>query len=344
MVNRLSTPMTDERMGRILRVLSDNPMLVVSGTKIADEIGTSRSEVWRLVQQLRALGVQIAGHPATGYRLEAMPDLLLPDFLDPLVKGTIFCGRIRHYFHTDSTNVAGMRAAHDGDAEGTVFFAEEQTAGHGRGGHSWHSARSAGIYVSALLRPKIAPAMVLNLSLMAGLAAAAAVEEVCGIPADLRWPNDLLLPALERGAQGPEQRKFCGILTEMNAEATRVKHAVVGIGINVNQAEFPADLASLATSLCMQTGQNWSRVELAAALLRSLDREYRQLLAAGGVGTELYRRFEQASSYARGRRVHVEETGGYTGVTAGLNETGFLLVACDDGTQRTVISGGVRAI
>lgn len=116
MTTRPATPQTDERMGRILRVLSDNAMLVVSGTKIADEIGTSRSEIWRMVQQLRSLGVQIAGHPATGYRLEAMPDLLLPDFLDPLVKGTIFAGRLRHFFRAASTNAAGMQAAHEGDA------------------------------------------------------------------------------------------------------------------------------------------------------------------------------------------------------------------------------------
>jgi len=336
--------LTDERMGRILRVLSDNAMLVVSGTKIADEIGTSRSEVWRLVQQLRALGVQIAGHPATGYRLESMPDLLLPDFLDPLVKGTIFYGRIRHFFRTDSTNVAGMQAAEEGDAEGTVFFAEEQTAGHGRAGHRWHSARSTGIYVSVLLRPTLSPALVLNLSLMAGLATAAAVEEVCRARADLRWPNDLLLPAFDRGSPSREQRKFCGILTEMHTETTRVKYAVVGIGINVNQEGFPPELASLATSLRHETGHIWSRVELAAALLRSLDREYRRLQAAGGAGDDLHRRFEEASSYASGRRVHVDENGGYTGLTAGLNETGFLLVAGDDGTEHKVINGGVRAL
>lgn len=343
MVTRMPTPLTDERMGRIVRVLSDNALLVASGTKIADEIGTSRSEIWRLVQQLRALGVQITGHPATGYRLESMPDLLLPDILDPLVTGTIFSGRLRHFFRTPSTNVAAMQAALEGDPEGTVFFAEEQTAGHGRAGHDWHSARSTGIYVSVLLRPVMSPSQVLNLSLMAGLATVAAVEQVGGLRADLRWPNDLLLPAYAPGTAAV-QRKFCGILTEMNAEVARVRYAVVGIGINVNQTEFPPELAELATSLRLETGGDWSRVELAAALLQSLDREYRRLQAAPEATAELFRRFEQASSYARGRRVHVEEGSGYTGVTAGLNGSGFLLVAADDGTLKTVISGGVRAI
>src|SRR5512135_1823968 len=141
---------TDARLGHIVRLLADNSMLVVSGTKIADEIGISRSEVWRLVQQLRELGVEIAGHPATGYRLESVPDLLLPDILDPLLRGTMFAGRLHHYFRVGSTNVAGMAAAAQGGEEGAVFIAEEQTAGRGRSGHSWESQASAGVYASTI--------------------------------------------------------------------------------------------------------------------------------------------------------------------------------------------------
>ena len=364
---RPSVARTDSRLGRIVRVLGDHTMLVVSGTKLAEEIGVSRSEVWRLIQQLRSLGVQIAGQPLTGYRLEAMPDLLLPHAIDPLIKGTMFAGHIHHYFRIGSTNVAAMQEAQAGEPEGTVLFSEEQTGGRGRGGHSWHSARSAGIYVSIIFRPQMTPANVLALSLMAGVAAAAAVEEVAGVKADLRWPNDLLLPhtgtspegsslvpADENGAcRQPRQRKFCGILTELNAEATRVRYAVVGLGINVNQQEFPPDLADVATSLRMETGREWSRVELAAALLQSFDREYRwmtgtQIGSTPGMGLEtrevLFRRFERASSYVRGRRVEVAEDGGYTGITEGLDGQGFLLVRKDDDTLKTVLSGGVRAI
>ncbi len=334
----------DAHLGRIVRVLSDHAMLVVSGTKLAQEIGTSRSEVWRLVQQLRSLGVRITGHPATGYRLEAFPDLLLPEILEPEVKGTIFGGHLHHYFRVGSTNVVGMQAGQAGEPEGMVYFAEEQTAGRGRGGHSWHSARD-GIYVSVLLRPPISPADVVALSLMAGVATQAAVEQVSGIRADLRWPNDLLLAhetVTESGTR-LEERKFCGILTELNAETTRVRFAVAGIGINVNQPAFPAELEGLATSLRIETGRTWPRVALAAALLNALDREYKRLLGVGGC-EQLFRRFEEASSYARGRCVQVDEDGGYTGVTAGLDARGFLLVRGDDGATHTVLSGGVRAI
>ncbi|MFB3917784.1 MAG: biotin--[acetyl-CoA-carboxylase] ligase [Terriglobales bacterium] len=335
--------LTDARLGRIVRLLTAHATVVVSGTKIAGEIGTSRSEVWRLVQQLRALGVKIAGHPATGYRLESVPDLLLPEVIAPLVQGTVFASHIHHYFKIGSTNVAAMDAAQRGEPEGGVFFSEEQTAGRGRSGHTWHSARSVGLYVSLVLRPQLAPADALILSLVAGMAVARAVEEVTGLKPDLRWPNDLLIAREVVTASGErrlEERKFCGILTELNAEATRVRYAVVGIGMNVNQQSFPAELQPLATSLRIETGRAWSRVELAAALLKSLDREYRAMI---GDRTAILRRFEEGSSYARGRRVHVDENGGYEGTTEGLDARGFLQVRTSD-RLKTVLSGGVRAI
>jgi BirA family transcriptional regulator, biotin operon repressor / biotin---[acetyl-CoA-carboxylase] ligase len=324
---------TDVRLGRIVRVLTDHAMVSVSGTKIGDEIGTSRSEVWRLIQQLRSLGVEIEGHPATGYQLRAVPDLLLADVLAPLVKGSLF-QQIHHYYKIGSTNAAAMEAAAAGAPEGSVFLAEEQTAGRGRCGNRWHSSRSTGIYCSVVLRPNLPPSDALILSLAAGLAVNSAVREIDSrVNTDLKWPNDLLL----------DGKKFCGILTEMNAEATRVRHIVVGIGINVNQQKFPEELREIATSLRLASGNEWSRVELAAALLKSLDREYRDLLNKPNVRESILRRFAEHSSYVRGRNVRIEENGGFDGVTEGLDSRGFLQVRTVQGL-RVVLSGTVRAV
>ena len=185
----------------------DHATVVVSGTKIADEIGTGRSEVWRLVQQLRALGVEIAGHPATGYQLKAVPDLLLPDMLAPALKGTIFGADVQrnyhHYYKVGSTSVEAMESASSGAPEGSVFVAEEQTAGRGRGAHQWESAPSAGIYCSVVLRPALPPSEALVLSLAAGLAVHSAVQQIDSrVVPELKWPNDLLIGG----------KKFCGIL------------------------------------------------------------------------------------------------------------------------------------
>ena len=325
--------LTDARLGHIVRLLSDNATLVISGTRIAEELNTSRSEVWRAIQQLRELGVRITGHPSSGYQLESVADLLLPDIIGPLVSSTIFSTKIHHYFRAGSTNSIAMEAAAAGVPEGSVFLAEQQTAGRGRGGNSWESAPSDGIYCSVILRPQLSPGDALLVSLIAGIAVAETVEQTTGLHPDLRWPNDVLL----------EERKFCGILTEMNAEATRVRYVVVGIGINVNQPSFPVELEPIATSLRIAGGHEWSRVQVATALLKSLDIWYRKLSDGAADSRAIIRRkFEERSSFAHSRLVHVDEDGGYEGVTEGLDNRGFLLVRTDRGV-RTVLSGGVRA-
>ena len=309
----------------------EHATVVVSGTKIAEEISSSRSEVWRLIQQLRGLGVDVAGHPATGYQLRSVPDLLLPEILRPLVRGTIFDAHLHHFYKIGSTNTAAMFAAAEGAPEGSVFLAEEQLAGRGRGANSWQSPRSTGIYCSIVLRPALPPSEVLVLSLAAGLAVRAAIEQVDSrVTADLKWPNDVLIGG----------KKVCGILAEMNAEATRVRYIVVGVGINVNQASFPEDLP--ATSLRLATGTEWSRVELVAALLKSLNREYRQLLQDSDARESILRRFAENSSWVLGKAVRIEENGSaFEGTTQGLDPRGFLQVQTAKGMQ-TVLSGTVR--
>ena len=315
----------------IVRLLMEHATVVVSGTKIAQEISSSRSEVWRLIQQLRGLGVDVAGHPATGYQLRSVPDLLLPEILRPMVRGTVFDSHLHHFYKIGSTNTSAMSAAAEGAPEGTVFLAEEQTAGRGRGANAWQSPRSTGIYCSVILRPTLPPSEVLALSLAAGLAVQAAIQQVDSrVEPDLKWPNDLLI----------EGKKICGILTEMNAEAMRVRYLVVGVGINVNQASFPKGLP--ATSLRLVTGSEWSRVELAGALLKSLDREYRQLTGDPGARAEILRRFSENSSWVFGKEVRIEENGSaFEGISEGLDERGFLRVRTGYGLQ-TVLSGTVR--
>ena len=323
---------TDARLGRLIRVFMHYPTVVISGTKLAQEIGTTRSEVWRLVQQLRAIGVEIAGHPASGYQLTSVPDLLLPEMIRPQIRGTIFADNIHHYYRAGSTNTIAIEAANVDAPEGSVFVAEQQTGGRGRGSNQWHSAESTGIYCSVILRPPLPPSDVLVLSLAAGLAVQSAVQGIDSrVLADLKWPNDLLI-------QG---KKFCGILTEMSAEATRVRHIVTGIGINVNQRHFPSDLANTATSLQLATGTEWSRVELCAALLKSLNHEYCNLLQSPDAHTQILQRFEEQSSSARGRHVRIEENGGFEGVTDGLDPRGFLRVRTRAGV-RTVYGGTMR--
>jgi BirA family biotin operon repressor/biotin-[acetyl-CoA-carboxylase] ligase len=361
---------TAARLGRALVALQQAGG-VLGSAEWSAAAGVKAGDAWKLAEGLRALGVDVGGSAAEGWRLVGEADVALPEVLEPKIAGTMFAGGVRHFASIGSTNAAAMQAgarewaeralqgvkeeplprptkrglhgAPGGSgiaalpaADAQVWLAEEQTAGKGRAGHGWESRPRDGIYLSALLRPRLAPAEVITLSLAAGLAVVEAVHEVTGLCSDLRWPNDVMVGG----------RKFCGILTELNAEVTRVRYVVVGMGLNVNNEEFPPELEAVATSLRRETGQKVSRVELVAALLRALDRE-QAALADGAAGTReaararILRRFERHSSYCCGAAVTVEEDGGYEGVTRGLDERGFLRVETADGV-RTVLSGGVR--
>jgi len=321
---------TDRRIDALLTLLADNAMIVISGTKIARQIGVTRSTVWRWTQKLRSLGVKVKGHPRTGYRIEKVPDVLAPNMLRRRLHNTAFSKRIYHFFRVDSTNTVAMRLGHDGDPHGTVVIAEEQTAGRGRLGRSWHSEKTSGIYLTVLLRPPIAPPEAPLITLLAGLAAREAVAEQTSFQPDLRWPNDLLLNG----------KKFCGILTEMHAEPDHVNFVIVGIGINVNHTRMPEELEPIATSLRMESGRSHSRLELVVRLLRCLDRYYNQFLAEGP--GPILARFAEVSSYARGKRVRVSTpTETYVATTAGLEPNGLLRVQREDGRTQVVISGDV---
>jgi BirA family biotin operon repressor/biotin-[acetyl-CoA-carboxylase] ligase len=255
------------------------------------------------------------------------------DALDRELAGTPFAGRVRYFASIDSTNTLAMREAEEGRESGTIYLADEQTGGRGRGAHSWHSAPRTGLYVSILLRPRLAPADILWVSLAAGLAVQQAIREVTSLAVDLRWPNDLLLSG----------RKLGGILTELNAEVTRVRHAVIGVGLNVHQPAFPPELASLATSLTIETGQEWSRQDLLVALLRNVDREISRLTTErlDAVTADIRERLAAGSSWIKGKQVVVTESDTFAGITDGLDSRGFLRVRTGDGV-RTVLSGGVR--
>jgi BirA family transcriptional regulator, biotin operon repressor / biotin---[acetyl-CoA-carboxylase] ligase len=257
------------------------------------------------------------------------------------IVSTEFAGCVMHFAEVGSTNALALGAAQAG-ARGGVWVADKQTAGRGRGGHHWHSAAGDGLYVSALVTPVLPMTMALWMSLATGLAAKAAIAETAGLDADIRWPNDLLLGG----------RKCGGILVETAMDSAAgttamLRYAVIGVGINLNHAEFPEELETLATSLRIVGGKPVERESLLAALLRALDHEIRLLIRGyreTHIGEGLLERFAAASSWVKGKRVRVDEAGGYTGVTDGLDLRGFLRVAGDDGVMHTVLSGGVREI
>lgn len=253
--------------------------------------------------------------------------------------GTIFHNRVQHFTTIGSTNVQALADAQAGAESGQVYIADEQTAGRGRGGHTWHSEPDRGLYLTMLVRPALRSSDVLKLSMITALAAVEAIAEVTGSRImDIRWPNDLVIGA-------NPARKVGGILTEaVSTPSGELRHAAIGIGINLNQAEFPAELATVATSLKRELGASVSREALAITLLLQMDKELCQIAQKGDEAESIFHRVELASTWIRGKRVRVAEQEGYTGKTAGLTTEGLLRIHCDDGTERVVRHGGVREL
>jgi BirA family biotin operon repressor/biotin-[acetyl-CoA-carboxylase] ligase len=327
----MPTRQQDRQLDRLVDLLVENATVVLSGTKIASELRVPHSTLGEWMDRLRDLGVEVRGFPGSGYQLVRLPDIPTPNAMRTQLAGSVFGDRIHHLYSTDSTMSEAARLAVKAAPEGTLVVAEEQTAGRGRFGRHWHSERASGLYFTLLLRPAIAPSAAPVLTLLAGVALAEAIQEATQLAVDLRWPNDVLM----------SEKKCAGILVEMTAEPLRVSHVLLGIGVNVNHLLIPAELVEEATSLRLEAGRAFSRLELLISVLRHLEHYYNQYLDHGPA--QILARFEEISSYARGRRVQVSD-GGTTvaGMTEGLTPEGILLVRRQDGQIEKVLSGQVR--
>jgi BirA family biotin operon repressor/biotin-[acetyl-CoA-carboxylase] ligase len=239
----------------------------VSGSELAQQLRISRAAVWARIEELRALGYDIEASPHNGYRLLSAPDLLHADDLLSRLGKTKFVGRdIRVFLETTSTNDIIEKLAHDGAKEGVVVFAESQTKGRGRLGRKWVSLARKGLWFSVLLRPKLHPQAVTQLTIAAATSLVRAIHSETGVSLEIKWPNDVYVHG----------KKVAGILTEMNAELDTVKYVILGIGVNVNLGanEFPPELRKSATSLKIEVGESLERAELASEILRELDGDY----------------------------------------------------------------------
>jgi BirA family biotin operon repressor/biotin-[acetyl-CoA-carboxylase] ligase len=305
----------------------------VSGAELAEQLAISRAAIWARMDDLRQAGYDIEATPHSGYRLVEEPDALIADDLiarlhSPAPPKVI--GRdIRVFEETTSTNDVIEKLARDGVKEGAVVFAESQTKGRGRLGRKWTSPTHKGLWFSILLRPKLTPQESTQLTVASATALRRAIKNVTGVSADIKWPNDLLIGG----------KKVVGILTEMSAEVDRVRHVVLGIGVDVNQEEFPPELRAIATSLKNESGEEICRAELAVEILRELDFDYARICAGKfpAVADEW-----EAGCATIGKKVLVQMgTRLVRGQAEALDDDGALLVRTEHGHLERIIGGDV---
>ena len=316
---------------KILTALRANPD-GVSGAQLAEQLAISRAAVWSRIEELRQAGYDIEAGPHFGYRLVSAPDALHADDLLARLSGARIIGRdIQVFEETTSTNDVVEKLARDGVREGVVVFAESQTKGRGRLGRVWMSPTHKGLWFSILLRPELRPQAATQLTIASATALRRAVKSVTGILADIKWPNDLLING----------KKVAGILTEMSAEPDRVRHIILGIGVDVNleAKEFPPELRKIATSLRIESGEFISRAELATAILQELEKDYARI--CGGKFPAVADEWE-AGCGTIGKDVSVQMgVQQVRGRAEALDDDGALLVRTEHGHLERVIGGDV---
>jgi len=304
----------------------------VSGADLSHRLGISRAAIWARIEELRTLGYDIEAAPHLGYRLLSSPDTLHADDLLARLGKTKIIGRdIRVFQETTSTNDVMEKLARDKVAEGVVVFAESQTKGRGRLGRKWISPTRKGLWFSVLLRPEMRPQETTQLTVAAGVAIRRGIEAATELKAKIKWPNDILIGG----------RKAAGILTELTAELDRVKHVILGIGVDVNQGatEFPAELRKLATSLKIEAGIPFSRPELAVEILRELDRDYARV-SAGKFESIAAEWEEHCETIGRSVTIQLGDRR-IRGRAESLDDDGALLLRTEHGQLERITGGDV---
>lgn len=317
---------------RVLTCLKESGGQFCSGEKMSRELGVSRAAIWKAVEALRQDGYEIISVPNRGYRLGSSPDRLSAGELAGALTGCTLGGKLICLDSVDSTNNYAKKLADEGAPHGTVVLTELQTGGRGRQGKSFSSPAGKGLYLSVLLRPELPPAEVIDLTAWTAVAVCGALEEITGERPGIKWTNDLIL----------HSKKLCGILTEMGleAESGQLQYVVIGIGINISQTaeDFGAELAPIATSLELATGRTVRRAELAAAVIRHLDRMMRDFPARR---EEYLTRYRQAC-VTTGHEVRLIQRGeSRTAFAESIDDDFALVVRHADGTRETITAGDV---
>jgi BirA family biotin operon repressor/biotin-[acetyl-CoA-carboxylase] ligase len=316
---------------KILSALRANPD-GVSGADLAGQLGVSRAAIWGHIEQLRQLGYEIEAGPHFGYRLVGVPDVLhADDLLARLGKRKVIGRDIRVFEQTTSTNDVIEKLARDGVKEGAVVFAESQTKGRGRLGRKWISPGRKGLWFSVLLRPDLRPQETTQLTVASVTALRRAIQSETGLHPEIKWPNDIVIGG----------KKVAGILTELSAELDRVRHVILGIGVDVNlgAGEFPPELRKLATSLKIESGRAISRAELATAILRELDADYARI-CGGGFAEVADEWQEHCKTIGRQVTIQIGERR-IRGRAESLDDDGALLLRTDHGRLERITGGDV---
>ncbi|MDO4975847.1 MAG: biotin--[acetyl-CoA-carboxylase] ligase [Eubacteriales bacterium] len=302
----------------------------VSGQEISNTFGVTRTAIWKYINALREEGYEIESMTRKGYRLVNSPDFLSEEEIRNCLTENVLPGELKIFDTIDSTNEEAKRAFQRGAGDRSLYVSEEQTAGKGRRGRNWISPKGQDVFFSFLLQPDLPPESASMITLVAALAGVKAVEKHTSARCQIKWPNDLVING----------RKVCGILTEMSADMDQIHYVVPGIGFNLNRTEFDETIASIASSVYVETGCKVERNAFLADYVMEFMKRY-----------DLFLKEQNLSAFMEEYNQHLINVGREVKIirrndevirkALGINERGELQVADESGTIENVFSGEV---
>lgn len=301
----------------------------ISGQEISNSLGVSRTAVWKNINNLRGEGYVVDSVTNKGYKLVSCPDIVCKDELVSHLRTNLLGRKLVFLDSTGSTNEYAKDLGMDGEPEGTVVIARDQTAGKGRLGRRWVTKKDEGVWFSILLRPKLTPTGISGITPIAGLAVCSALNRLYGMESQIKWPNDVI----------SGNKKLCGILTELSAEMDAIQFAVLGIGINCDTESFPGEIAHKATSVYLETGKKINKSQLIAEILNTLEEEliqtnYKMTPFKVKEYTSHCASIGKAVTFHRGNKQ-------VNGIAVAVNPKCELVVMLNDGTTHNVSAGEV---
>ncbi|MCA1027131.1 biotin--[acetyl-CoA-carboxylase] ligase [Cytobacillus kochii] len=323
--------MESEIRKKLLNAFTTHQDDYLSGQAIADLLGCSRTAVWKHIENLRKEGFEFEAVRRKGYRIIATPKKVIADEIRYGLKTKILGSHIHYEESVDSTQKVAHQLATDGACEGTIVVAEEQISGRGRMDRKWISPKYTGVWMSVILRPQLPPHRAPQLTLIAAVAVVQAIEEVTGLTAEIKWPNDVLING----------KKVTGILTEMQADADRIVSIIMGIGINVNQKleDYPEEIQPIATSLAIEKKEEISRAQIIQTLLFNLEKLYQLYLQNG---FQPIRILWESYAISIGKNIKARTLSGtIAGKAIGITDEGILLLEDEAGVRHQIYSADI---
>ena len=317
---------------KLIEAFSNADGTFISGQQIANHIGCSRTAVWKHIEEFRTEGFVVEAVRNKGYRIIFTPEKVTANEIQ-LGLQTKTLGKMIHYEESvETTQKIAHTLADDGVPEGTLVVAEEQHGGKGRLMRPWYSPKYSGIWMSLILRPKIPFQQAPQLTLLAAVAVAQAIEHTTNLKPQIKWPNDILI----------NRKKVTGILTEMQAESDRIHSVIIGIGMNVNQQknDFPEELQDIATSLLIEGQNKVSRARVIQEILVRIEALYEQFLEEGFLPIK---KLWESYAISLGQEIKATTVNNVIiGKAIGITDEGVLLLEDSSGKVHSIYSADIQ--